>query len=137
MLERQSIASMLAIVFAICTGCSHPGQRLLEARIEKDGQLVLRTHFGVPDTWAPDAAWQQLNGRAFEPVGAATFESNDSGQVQLKGNVRVALVHAGTPFAAVDVEQLQLVGDLAGPATWRLAPGEVVRTAKALKIQKE
>ncbi len=82
-MERQIIASMLVILVATCAGCNHLGQRLLEAPIEKNGQLVLQPHFGVPDTRAPHTAWQQLNGRAFEPVGAATFDSNDLGQVQL------------------------------------------------------
>jgi hypothetical protein len=77
------------------------------------------------------AAWQQLEDKSFESVGVLKPEIDNPRQVVLKGNIRLVLVHK-TPFAAVDVENLQLIGDPAKTDAWRLAPGEVSRTGKAM-----
>ncbi|MBL9161842.1 MAG: hypothetical protein JNL18_03775 [Planctomycetaceae bacterium] len=137
MYNRQTIAAMVGIMLAFCAGCSHPGQRLLQARIEKDGQPVLQTRFGVPDSWDQYAAWQRLDSQVFEPVSTLKLDPNDFGQLVIKGNIRVTLVHAGKRFAAVNIEQIRLVSVSAGAKTWQLAPGEVDRTAKALNAKKE
>lgn len=120
--------AMLALI--LVTGCMFPGQRLLQARVEQDGQLILRTQFGVPDGYDQRAAWRQLVDKNFEVVG--TWKPDDPRQATLKGKVRVALVHVSTPFATADVMDLKLVGDPA-KGTWHIPPEEVSRTIQVLR----
>ena len=122
---------MAGLILCGLTGCPAPGQRYLEARIEKDGQAVLRTHFAVPDSWDKHAAWKRLEGQSFQNVGDFKPEPA-AGQLVLKGKIRLLLLHTSTPFAAAEVDHLGLGPDPAGKGTWQLAPGEVERTGKTL-----
>ena len=132
MINSRCVLVMAGITLSTLVGCALPGQRLLEARIEKDGQLLLQAQFAVPDSWDKRAAWQRLEGQSFESVGQWKPEPEDAGQVVLKGKVRLLLVHARKPFAGAEVEDLRLVADPANTGNWRLAPAEVSRTAKVM-----
>src|SRR6478672_1644996 len=79
-------------------GCGG-GQRLLKAHIERDGELVLETSFGVNDQMPPAAAWKELAGRHFKAVGPITPDA-DGKTATLKGKIRIELKQAGTHFAS-------------------------------------
>jgi hypothetical protein len=113
-------------------GCVHYGQRLLEARIERDGQVVLRTHFGVPDNWDQRTAWRQLESQLFEVEDPTVLGADVVGRATLKGRIRITLTHAGSAWAAVEVDEIQLSQQDAESNIWRFVPGECERTARAL-----
>jgi hypothetical protein len=117
----------------VLEGCGFPGQRLLNAEIQKDGQPVLRTQFSVPDSWNRQQAWQRLQEQSFDRPGEWKPEPDDAKQVVLRGKVRVILLHAGKEFAAAEVAELRLVADPNKEGSWQLAPAEAERTGKALK----
>lgn len=125
---------LLSVVVLACfvVGCAHYGQRLLEARIECDGQVVLRTHFGVPDNWDQRTAWRQLESHAFEVADTAVLDGDTVSPATLTGRIRITLNHAGNAWAAVEVNSIALSKNDAGSNSWKLAPGEVDRTAKSV-----
>jgi hypothetical protein len=133
MMSSRCILAAMLMMCAILSGCSSPGQRLLHVHIENDGKLILRTQFAVPDNWDNHAAWHELEKQSFEPAGTLTPDSAAPQQATLKGKVRLALVHAGAPFATANAEELRVVIDPAKTGHWRLAPGEMARTEKAMK----
>jgi hypothetical protein len=80
---------LLSSVVLACSvvGCVHYGQRLLEARIERDGQIVLRTHFAVPDNWDQRTVWRQLESRAFEVEDTAVLDADTVSPATLTGRI--------------------------------------------------
>jgi hypothetical protein len=122
------LAAALVASFA-CLGCAN-GQRLLEARIERDGETVLETKFGVSDQATPTAAWEQIVGRSFKAVGPITPDIGDPNKAVLKGKIRIALRHAGTHFASADVDQLRLTRVAGTDDQWEIPKEEVERTLK-------
>jgi hypothetical protein len=106
--------------------------RLLAATVERDGRVVLQTMF--QDTGREDVGtvWTYLDGAAFEPVGDVPADPADPRSATLTGDVR--LVIAGARGAAAAVSELRLVRAAADEPRWRLAPGEVARTAAAAGI---
>jgi hypothetical protein len=126
------LIALVGVALAALAGCA-PGQRLLHARIEQEGQVVLETQFAVPDGWDKLTAWRRLESQSFAEVGKVTPDPGTSGRVTLKGKIRVALIHVDRPFAAAEVEELQLVADPSRDGHWRLAPAEAARTQKAVQ----
>ena len=129
-MRLRIVALVLCIVvISGSTGCD--GQRLIEARVERDGQIVLQSQFGISDDASPAIAWGLLGDQKFKAVGHISPEGNDPQKAVLKGKIRILLRHAGNPFASADVEQLRL--NLA-PGTdiyWMIPKDEVERTFKA------
>lgn len=110
-------------------GCVPAGQRYLEATVERDGEPVLSTGFGVSDALSPTESWLALEGKQFEPVGEVTPDPADPLRLVLRGRSRIELRHAGSPYATVEVDNLRLVRDDASTNLWRLPREEVQRTA--------
>ncbi len=129
----RRLSVMAGLIVFLLTGCPAPGQRYLEARIEKDGQAVLRTHFAVPDSWDKHAAWKRLEGQAFKNVDDFKPAPAADGQLVLKGKIKLLLLHTKTPFAVAEVDTLGLSPDPAGKGAWQIPPEEVKRTGLALQ----
>jgi hypothetical protein len=118
-----------------CGGC-HSGQRLLEARVERDGEPVLETKFGVSDQATPADAWGRLAGKPFKAIGPITPEPGDANKAVLKGKIRISLTHTGTHFASSDVEQLRLTRVGGTDDQWEIPKEEVERAAKTAGFEK-
>jgi hypothetical protein len=114
---------------AFASGCG--GQRLLKAQIERDGEPVLETQFGVSDQATPAAAWAQLAGKHFKAVGPITPDAGDPNKAVLKGKIRITLRHTGTHFASSDVEQLRLTRVAGTDNEWEIPKDEIDRAAKS------
>jgi hypothetical protein len=114
---------------ALASGCG--GQRLLEARVERDGEPVLETKFGVSDQATPAAAWAQLAGKHFKAVGPITPDAGDPNKAVLKGKIRITLRHTGSHFASSDVDQLRLARVAGTEDQWEIPKDEIDRTAKS------
>src|SRR6266850_6383382 len=123
MRARFAIPALILGLIVAC-GC-HSGQRLLEARVERDGELVLEAHFGVPDQATPADAWGKLAGKPFKAVGPITPEPNDANKAVLKGKIRIALKHTGTHFASSDMDQLRLTRVAGAEDQWEIPKEEV------------
>jgi hypothetical protein len=116
-------------------GCG--GQRALEGRVERDGELVLKTLFGVSDKLPPEAAWQHLTGRHFKAVGPITPDPGGAQTATLRGKIRIELRHAGTHFASADVQELRLTKVPGTDNDWEIPRSEVERTARAAGFKPE
>jgi hypothetical protein len=116
-------------VIAVC-GC-HSGQRLLEARVERDGEPILETKFSVSDQATAAEAWSRLAGKSFKAVGPIIPEVGDANRAVLKGRIRITLKHTGTHFASSDVEQLRLTRVVGAEDQWEIPKDEVERAAKS------
>jgi hypothetical protein len=127
--HRLPALGLLALLVASATGCG--GQRLLEARVERDGELVLKALFSVPDSMSPAEAWKQLEGRTFTSVGSIQLDDTDPKKALLRGKIRVALTHTGNPFASAEVENLRVVRPAGAEHGWEIPKEELDRAAKA------
>lgn len=125
--------AMAALTLMVVAGCPSPGQRLLDARIEMDGQPLMHAIFSVPDNWDREASWKRLDTVAFAVTNDWKPDPADVTPVVLRGKIRVRLMHASTPYAVAEVEQLLFVADADQKGKWKLAPGEVERIAKLLR----
>src|SRR5262249_47606226 len=103
MRSRFAVLSFALFGSFACAGCAG-GQRLLEASIERDGETILQTKFGVSDQATPAAAWEQLVGKQFKAVSPITPDPGDPQKLVLKGKIRITLRHTGTHFASADVD---------------------------------
>src|SRR5262245_26003645 len=121
------------LAFALTAGVLAPGcgaQKSLEARIERDGELVLKTSFGVNDQMPPAAAWKELAGKPFKAVGPITPDA-DGKTATFKGKIRIELKSGGTHFASADVQELRLTKVPGSDNDWEIPQSEIERTAKA------
>ena len=120
---------LLGLVLPSWMGCG--GQRLLEARIEKNETILLQTHYSVIDRLGPIEAWRKLKSQSFEAT--EDFDAPKKSETMLlKGKIRIRLLHTNHPFTEVNVNELRLIRVSQDPQHWQIAPDEVERTAKLL-----
>lgn len=135
MRARYAIPAFVFGLTVACGGC-HSGQRLLEARVERDGEPVLEAHFGVSDQATPADAWAKLAGKPFKAIGPITPEPGDMNKAVMKGRIRILLKHTATHFASSDVDQLRLTRVAGTEDQWEIQKEEVERTAKSAGFEK-
>ena len=135
----RRLAVLLGGGLFLLGGSSAHAARLLDIRVERDGQLILSGMY--PDNGSADAGrvWSYLKDVTLEPAGEMPA---DPLRVTLTGNIRVAVLHVDKPVGwqggartDVAVEELRLVRPSPHSDRWQLAPGEVERTARAAGIQ--
>lgn len=117
---------------------SAQGARLLEIRVERDGQLVLKGMATDDAQMDPAIVWGYLKGAPLKPVGQVPPDPADPLRATLTGKIRVAILHGeraagsqGDTRTDVVVTELHLVRQSPDSDSWQLAPGEVERTAQA------
>jgi hypothetical protein len=125
---RSALCGIFGLLFCAATGCE--GQRLIEARIERDGQIVLQSQFGIADDAAPEAVWRSIAEQRFKAVAQIVPQRSDPTKATLNGKIRILLRHAGNRFASADVDQLQIVLAPGTDVYWIVTKDEVERTAK-------
>src|SRR5262245_12211482 len=128
---RSGFAVAMLVLWASCASGCHSGQRLLKAQVERDGEPILETQFGVSDQATPAAAWAQLAGKHFKAVGPITPDATDPSKAVLKGKIRIILRHTGTHFASSDVDQLRLTRVAGTEDQWDIPKDEIDRAAKS------
>jgi hypothetical protein len=127
-LMRYLVVPVLLLVI-LCSGCG--GQRYLHVRIERDGQPVLETGYGVSDRLGTGAMWKSLQGKAFEALGSIEPDASDPQTAVLRGRIRIVILHVDREMASVRVDELRLVRSSVAQDQWELPPDEVQRTARA------
>jgi hypothetical protein len=137
--SRVRPAILIAGGLFLLGGSTVQAARLLEIRVERDGQVVLRAMRGDDSEQDLGIVWAYLKEVELEPVSEIPVDPTDPLQSTLTGDLRVAILHGGTVVgggrAEVSVRQLRLVRPSADSKYWQLAPGEVERTAEAAGIQ--
>lgn len=123
----RTAGGALMLVALLLGGCAPPGQRYLEATIERDGQPILRTGFGVSDSLSPAESWPSLDGKQFEPVAEVAPAPDDPLRLVLRGKVSIILRHTGESFGTVEVDDLRLIRDDTSTNLWRLPREEFQR----------
>jgi hypothetical protein len=129
-MQRRIVILILSVlVISGSTGCE--AQRLVEARVERDGEPILQSQFGISDEATPATAWGLLSDQKFKAVGHVAPEENDPKKAVLKGKIRIFIRYAGSHLARVDVEQLRIVLVPGTEDYWTIPKDEVERTLKA------
>ena len=126
----------------LLSGTTAQAARLMEIRVERDGQVMLKGMTEDDSQIDPGVVWGYLKGATLKPVGEVRSDPADPLRATLTGKIRVAVLHGGRPAGAqgaartdVMVEELRLVRPSPDSDHWQLAPGEVERTAQAGGIQ--
>ena len=101
-----------------------------QGAIERDGAPVLQTEYGVSDGLDPAAIWRGLQGDSFDAVGTVTPAVDDPQKAVLKGKIRIVILHVNNEIAAAKVNELRLTRASGSGNQWKLASGEVDRTAR-------
>jgi hypothetical protein len=122
-------APAIFLAGSLLSGCG--GQRFIKVRIERDGAPVLQTEYGVSDSLDPAAIWRGLQGDSFDAVGTVTPAVDDPQKAVLKGKIRIVILHVNNEIAAAKVNELRLTRASGSGNQWKLASGEVDRTAQA------
>lgn len=116
-------------------GSSQPASaaKHIEARIERDGEVVLKTSMTASDTEDRAVTWQRLETAPFHVVGKLPRPEGGSQQTTLTGRVAVVLVWKADepPVSSASVEELDLVRVPGAEDRWQLPRAEVARTARA------
>jgi hypothetical protein len=111
--------------------------RLLEVRIEQDGQTVLTGMTSDSGDNHPYVTWEKLKEVELEPFGTFRKSFRGATQARLKGPVRISILHGGRVIAEgraqVVVAELRVVRYISASG-WRVAAGEMERTRKAAGI---
>ena len=129
MCHRLGLALLLSFAVPLLSGCA--GQRYVDVQIERDGVPTLKAGYGVSDSLAPAAIWDTLQGQSFEAVGEIKPEPTDPQKAVLKGKIRIAILHVNNEIATAKINELRLIRDAKSADRWKLATGEVQRTAQA------
>jgi hypothetical protein len=128
-MQSQLVFVVLILLgVSLFPGCG--GQRYLNARIERDGELVLQTEYGVPDRWDTAAMWRSLQGKSFKAVGPVKPETDDRQMTLLKGKIRIAILHVTRVIASAEVDELRISCPSGSSDQWQLPNDEVERTAR-------
>lgn len=117
----------------LLVGCLQPGQRLLKGEVELDGDLVLETSFGVSDSLDRGGAFRSLAGKSFQETPKWKPPSGSPSVVDLKGALRIRLIHVTTPFATVVTTKLTVVVDAKSKGEWVIPENELKRLEPLLK----
>lgn len=102
--------------------------RFLEVRVERDGKVLLKASFGVPDRAPPVAIWRHLEDVSLNAVEELAPDPNNAEQATLSGDIRIVI---SGEVAAATVDRLRLVRNPAAPKGWRIPKDEVTRTGEA------
>jgi len=126
------VAVFGVLLATLLTGCA--GQRLLEIRVERGGELLLKGSFAIPDNQTPIQGWLAIAGRPLQAVAPITPDADNPNAAALKGELRVSLTHAGDHFAASQLERLQITRVPGTDDQWEIPLSELERATKpALK----
>ena len=131
MLMRVCVVAMLGSVLLALSGCA--GQRYIHASIELDGKTILKDEFGVVDRYSPQKAWSRLEEANFTATEDFPKDLEQEDPLELKGEIKIKMMHVKSTFAEVDVREVKLVPHPDKENTWQLAEGEVERTRTLLK----
>lgn len=135
----RRLAMLLGVGLFLLGGSSGQAARLLELRVERDGQVVLKGMTEDDSQTDPGVVWTYLKDASLKPVGEVTADPGDPLRATLTGNIRVAVLHVertvGGGRAEASVRELRLVRPSPESGHWQLAPGEVERTAHIAGIQ--
>jgi hypothetical protein len=129
MRHRLGFALVILLAVSLFAGCG--GQRYIHVNIERDGELILKTEYGVSDGLDAAATWTSLQGQSFETVGTIKPEADDPQKAVLKGKIRIVILHVDKEIARAKVDRLRLIRASGSGDRWKLTPGEVQRTAQA------
>jgi hypothetical protein len=121
----------LVILLAFSQFSCLRGQRFIDVHIERDGQLILQTGYGVSDSLDAAAMWESLNGELFDAVGTIEPEADDPKRAVLKGKILIVILHVSNEITRANVDELRLIRPPGSGDRWQLAPDEAQRTAKA------
>jgi len=124
---------VLSVYLFLFLGCFFSGQRLLEVQIELNGDLALETSFGVSDSLGKAGAFSRLEGKSLQETSFWKTPPGNPTLVELKGAIRIRLIHVATPFATVETTQLQVVVDPKAKGNWLIPPGEIKRLETMVK----
>jgi hypothetical protein len=130
---RRLIFIVVALpVVSLLPGCA--GQRYIEVDVERDGVPTLHTEYGVSDSLDAAAIWSTLQGQSFAAVGTVKSEPEDPEKAVIKGKIRMVIRHVKNEMATAKINELRLLRDPGSSDRWKLAPGEVERTAQAAAL---
>lgn len=133
------LAGAIAGVLLLLDGQAAHAARLLKPQVERDGKVVLKAMTEDDSQSDPGVVWTCLRRVSFEAVGDIPAHPSDPLRATLTGNMRVAILGGPSSGGKLSTEaivtELHLVRDSAHSSRWRLAPGEVERTAAAGGIQ--
>ena len=101
---------------------------------KRDGVPTLHTEYGVSDNLNTAAMWSTLQGESFAAVGTVKPQPEDPKKAVLKGRIRMVFRHVKNDIATAKVSELRLIRDPGSSDRWKLAPGEVERTAQAAAL---
>ncbi len=129
MWHRLSFIVLTVLGLSLSSGCS--GQRYIEVNIERDAAPALHAEYGVSDSLSPAATWGTLEGQSFAAPSPISPDREDPKKAVLKGRIRMVILHVKNEIASAKISELRLVRDSGSDDHWKLAPGEVKRTAQA------
>ncbi|MDA9859061.1 hypothetical protein N9D23_13150 [Rubripirellula sp.] len=123
--------SLFLFYCALLSGCSVPGQRLLNMEIYHDDQLVLRTTFDAPDSEPPAELWKYASEEPFsmdDTLPEISAESPTALEATIEGSVQIKIVHGDQIMTSASFETVRLVrGD--PDSGWSLS-ADVAKAAK-------
>lgn len=139
MSDQTRLVRLLSVSMALALlgGSSVQAARLLEIRIERNGQAILKGMTEDNSQADPGIVWEYLNGELLKAENGLTPDPADPMRATLTGKIRVAVLHTGQPAAVkgsmrtdVVVDELRLVRPSPDSEYWVLAPGEVERSGR-------
>ena len=128
MWHRLGLTLATLLGMSLLPGCS--GQRYIEVNIDRD-EPALHAEYGVSDSLSPAAVWGTLEGQSLVEASPIKAEREDPKKAVLKGRIHIAILHVRNEIATAKISELRLVRDSDTADQWKLAPGEVKRTAQA------
>jgi hypothetical protein len=129
MWHRLGLTLATLLGMSLLPGCS--GQRYIEVNIDRDGAPALHAEYGVSDNLSPAGVWGTLEGQSLVAPSPINADREDPKKAVLKGRIRMVILHVKNEIATSKISELRLVRDSDTADRWKLAPGEVKRTAQA------
>jgi hypothetical protein len=120
-------------VLGLLPGC---GQAVLTAKIERDGEVLMSSHFTrdmhpFHDGLAPKGVWPCLRGLRFQTPAGHQPRLDEGLEITVKGKIRIIITQAGREIASATVDHLRLIRGTGPDAAWELPPDEIDRTGRA------
>jgi hypothetical protein len=135
---RQRLLVVTPFALAAALGAFHVGTaqaaKAISVQIKDGERVVLRGVYSADDRAETAAVWRDLEDADLEALVEFPSEPSTPRQATLEGKLHL-VISWHEPLASAQINELRLVRDSATSARWRLAPGEVARTAPLAGLQ--
>lgn len=122
------LAIILVCLASGCGAIDNGGQRLIEARVEKDGVYILQSQYPVAEDASESTVWTQLGGCQLKQL--VSLAEGQSSTV-LTGKIEIVLRHAGAAVVRGEIQQLHMTRVPGTVDYWTIPKEEIERTKKA------